>query len=351
MGFSLRVNHKKRAGASHPNRDDQFQHIAELRERGAVENTPVISVDTKKKELVGAFRNPGAKWDRSPELVNDHDFRSEAEGRAIPYGIYDPRANAGTVFVGQTADTPAFAVDCIEKWWRTEGRKHYPDAEALQILADGGGSNSCTARAWKFNLQHRLCNRHGLRVTVAHYPPATSKWNPIEHRLFCEVSKNWAGRPLDSYETILKYLRTTRTTTGLRVRAHLVRRTYKTGVKVTDAQMEQLRITSDKPPCPNGTTPSNPCSENRILFLRRPYDQRRHCATMNAASRRRERAAAGVRPSVSTHPDPHARRSEAGASLEYSSLQLPLFRITQFFVLERVLKNQVAVARTQSRRS
>ena len=133
------------------------------------------------------------------------------------YGIYDTRANAGTVFVGQTADTPAFAVDCIEKWWRTEGCKHYPEANALQILADGGGSNSCTARAWKFNLQHRLCNRHGLRVSVAHYPPATSKWNPIEHRLFCEVTKNWAGRPLDSYETILKYLRTTRTATGLRV--------------------------------------------------------------------------------------------------------------------------------------
>ncbi len=129
-------------------------------------------------------------------------------------------ANAGTVFVGQTADTPAFAVDCIEKWWRTEGRKRYPEAKTLQILADGGGSNSCTARAWKFNLQHRLCNRHGLRVRVAHYPPATSKWNPIEHRLFCEISKNWAGRPLDSFETILKYLRTTRTSTGLRVRAY-----------------------------------------------------------------------------------------------------------------------------------
>ena len=248
IGFSLRVNHKKRAGASHPNRDDQFQHIAELRERCAVENTPVICVDTKKKELVGAFRNPGAKWDHSPELVNDHDFPSAAEGRAIPYGIYDPRANAGTVFVGQTADTPAFAVDCIEKWWRTEGHKHYPDAEALQSLADGGGSNSCTARAWKFNLQHRLCNRHGLRVTVAHYPPATSKWNPIEHSLFCEVSKNWAGRPLDSFETILKYLRTTRTATGLRVRAHLVRKTYKTGVKVTDAQMRKLRITPEQLP-------------------------------------------------------------------------------------------------------
>ena len=245
MGYSLRVNHKKRAGAAHPNRNAQFEHITELRQRCAADNIPVISIDTKKKELVGVFRNPGAKWDRRPELVNDHDFRSDAEGLAIPYGIYDTRANAGTVFVGQTADTPAFAVDCIEKWWRTEGRALYPDADALQILADGGGSNSCTARAWKFNLQHRLCNRHGLRVTVAHYPPATSKWNPIEHRLFCEISKNWAGRPLDSYETILKYLRTTRTATGLRVRAHWVKRTYKTGVKVSAAQMRELRLTPD----------------------------------------------------------------------------------------------------------
>ena len=242
MGYSLRVNHKKLAGASNPNRDQQFRHITALRERCAADHSPLISVDTKKKELVGRFRNPGAKWDRSPELVNDHDFRSDADGLAVPYGIYDPRANAGTVFVGRTADTPAFAVDCIEKWWRTEGRKRYPEAKTLQILADGGGSNSCTARAWKFNLQHRLCNRHGLRVRVAHYPPATSKWNPIEHRLFCEISKNWAGRPLDSFETILKYLRTTRTSTGLRVRAHLVRRTYKTGVKVTDAQMRELRM-------------------------------------------------------------------------------------------------------------
>ena len=179
MGYSLRVNHKKLAGASNPNRDQQFRHITALRERCAADRSPLISVDTKKKELVGRFRNPGAKWDRSPELVNDHDFRSDADGLAVPYGIYDPRANAGTVFVGRTADTPAFAVDCIEKWWRTEGRKRYPEAKTLQILADGGGSNSCTARAWKFNLQHRLCNRHGLRVRVAHYPPATLKWNPI----------------------------------------------------------------------------------------------------------------------------------------------------------------------------
>ena len=128
MGYSLRVNHKKLAGVSHPNRDQQFRHITQLRQRCAADHSPLISVDTKKKELVGRFRNPGAKWDRSPELVNDHDFRSDADGLAVPYGIYDPRANAGTVFVGRTADTPAFAVDCIEKWWRTEGRKRYPEA-------------------------------------------------------------------------------------------------------------------------------------------------------------------------------------------------------------------------------
>ena len=265
MGYSLRVNHKKLAGASHPNRDEQFRHIAEVRERCAADNIPLISVDTKKKELVGTFRNPGAKWDRSPELVNDHDFRSDAHGLAVPYGIYDPRTNAGTVFVGTTADTPAFAVDCIEKWWSTEGRKHYPDAKALQILADGGGSNSCTARAWKFNLQHRLCNRHGLRVTVAHYPPATSKWNPIEHRLFCEISKNWAGRPLDSFDTILKYLRTTRTATGLRVRAHLVRKPTRPASRSPTPKCESFasrRTTS----CPNGTTPLNPCRKTEFIF-------------------------------------------------------------------------------------
>ena len=189
MGFALRVNHKKRAGASHPDRDAQFQHIAGLRRRCAAENLPIVSVDTKKKELVGNFKNPGAKWDRTPQLVRDHDFRSEAQGIAIPYGVYDPQANAGAVFVGSSFDTPAFAVDCIEKWWRTEGRRRYPGASQLHILADSGGSNSCTSRAWKYHLQHRLCAPHRLTVTVAHYPTATSKWNPIEHRLFCEISK------------------------------------------------------------------------------------------------------------------------------------------------------------------
>jgi hypothetical protein len=245
MGFSLRVNHKKLAGTSHPHRDAQFNRITELRERAAVENTPVISVDTKKKELVGTFKNPGAKWGREPVHVNDHDFRSLAEGLAVPYGVYDLHANTGTVFIGTSSDTPKFAVDCVEKWWRTEGAKRYPNVKRLTILADGGGSNGSSSRVWKFALQHQLCERHGLTVTVAHYPPGTSKWNPIEHRLFSELSKNWAGRPLDSIETILKYARTTATATGLRVRAHLVRRRYHKGVRITDLQMRQLAITKD----------------------------------------------------------------------------------------------------------
>jgi len=245
MGFSLRVNHKLLAGASHPHRDTQFNRITELRERGAADNTPVISVDTKKKELVGMFKNPGAKWDREPVCVNDHDFRSLADALAVPYGVYDLHANTGTVFIGTSADTPKFAVDCVEKWWRTEGSKRYPNVKRLTILADGGGSNGSSCKTWKFGLQHQLYERHGLTVTVAHYPPGTSKWNPIEHRLFSELSKNWAGRPLDSLETILNYARTTATATGLRVRAHLVRRRYEKGVKITDLQMHQLAITKD----------------------------------------------------------------------------------------------------------
>ncbi len=245
MGFSLRVNHKKLSGSAHPSRDAQFSRIAELRESCAVKCLPVISVDTKKKELVGAFKNQGAKWDREPVLVNDHDFRSNADGIAVPYGVYDLQANRGSLFVGTSYDTPEFAVDCIENWWRIEGRLRYPDADSLAILADGGGSNGSNCRAWKNGLQHRLCNRHGLTVTVAHYPPGTSKWNPIEHCLFSELSNNWAGSPLDSLETILKYARTTTTRTGLQVRARLVRRRYEKGIKITDTEMKELAITRD----------------------------------------------------------------------------------------------------------
>lgn len=245
LGFSLRVNHKKLSGACSDDRDAQFSHIAALREHYAAQGLPLISVDTKKKELVGCFKNSGVSWQAEPVLVKDHDFRSEAIGIAIPYGVYDLLANCGTVFVGTTHDTPDFAVDCVGKWWRTEGQKRYGGARSLAILADGGGSNGPTSRVWKYGLQTRVCNRHGLHVSVAHYPTGTSKWNPIEHRLFSEISKNWAGRPLDSYETILNYLRTTSTASGLRVRAHLIRKPYEKGVKISDAQMDELDITKD----------------------------------------------------------------------------------------------------------
>ena len=247
MDFSLRVNHKKRCcGTLHPHRDAQFGRIAALRERCAAEGIPIISIDTKKKELVGSFKNPGVKWDREPVRVNDHDFRSDADAIAVPYGVYDVQANAGTMFVSTSHDTPGFAVDCVETGWRTEGCQRYADAKHLTILADGGGSNGCACRAWKFDLQHKLCNRHGLSVTVAHYPTGASKWNPIAHRLFSESSKHWAARPLDSIQTILNYIRTTTTSTGLRVSARRVRKVYNKGIKITDAQMSQLKITKDK---------------------------------------------------------------------------------------------------------
>jgi len=246
LDFSLRVNHKKLSGGSGDERDAQFSNIAALREDFVAQGLPLISVDTKKKELVGRFKNGGESWESEPVLVNDHDFRSQAIGIAIPYGVYDIRANRGTVFVGTTFDTPDFAVDCVEKWWRTEGRQRYAGLKRLGILADSGGSNSATARAWKYGLQTRICNRHGLIFSVAHYPTGASKWNPIEHRLFSEISKNWAGQPLETYETILNYLRTTKTTTGLRVRAHLIRKTYKKGVKISNGQMDELDITKAK---------------------------------------------------------------------------------------------------------
>ena len=197
---------------------------------------------TKKKELVGLFRNAGSTWSREPQPVNDHDFRSQAEGLAVPYGIYDLHANRGTVFVGDSKDTPAFAVDCIEQWFRTEGRERYPDADRLVILADCGGSNSYRAYAWKYFLQTVLCDRHGVRVTVAHYPSGASKWNPIEHRLFSAISRNWAGRPLDRWETVLNYISTTITKTGLRVVAIRVEKQYQTGVKISKEQMAGLNL-------------------------------------------------------------------------------------------------------------
>jgi len=248
MDFSLRVNHKKLArvtGVSREERDAQFMHIATIREQFAAQGLPLISVDTKKKEMVGRFKNNGAAWSREPVRVNDHDFRSDAEGIAVPYGIYDLRSNRGTVVIGTSYDTPAVAVDAIATRWRIEGQKRYRGARRLAILADSGGSNGPTCRAWKLGLYRQLCEQHGLTVTVAHYPSGASKWNPIEHRLFSEISKNWAGRPLDSYDTILKYIQTTRTKTGLRLKAHLVRKPYAKGIRVPDSLIRQIPTTKD----------------------------------------------------------------------------------------------------------
>jgi hypothetical protein len=242
MKYKLRVNRKQIAAANRPTRNQQFLYISEQRQRFASQGLPIISVDSKKKELIGAFNNPGAKWDLQPQLVNDHDFRSEAKALATPRGIYDLQANRGSVFVGISHDTPAFAVDTIAQWWLYEGRLRYPQAREIFILADGGGSNGSRCRAWKKALQDKICNLLGLTVTVSHYPPGTSKWNPIEHRLFSEISKNWAGQPLTDMETMLNFIRTTKTDTGLTVSAYLIPENYATGIKISDQQMRQLNL-------------------------------------------------------------------------------------------------------------
>jgi len=238
LGYSLRVNRKKNSSGTGPDRDAQFKQISAIRGRFSRQGLPVISVDTKKKELVGNFKNPGVAWNKQALAVKDHDFRSQGLGLAVPYGIYDLQANRGSVFVGASHDT---AVSSIEKWWRYDGRRRYGKAKELLILADCGGSNGYRCHAWKYELQ-RFCNRHRIKITVNHYPPGTSKWNPIEHRLFSEISKNWAGRPLDSFSTIRNYIRTTSTTTGLTVKAYIDSKAYAKGVKINTEQLKQINI-------------------------------------------------------------------------------------------------------------
>jgi len=242
MGFSLRVNSKKHSGGSGADRDEQFRYIETKRNEFARASLPCLSIDAKKKEMVGNFKNPGKTWEKAPVVVNDHDFLTLASGVAIPYGLYDTQANVGTVFVGTSRDTSEFAVDAIEAWWCCDGKTRYPQADRILLIADGGGSNGARLRAWKVYLQEKLCDRHRLSVTVCHYPTGTSKWNPIEHRLFSEISKNWAGVPLRDYQTILNYIRTTATKTGLTVQSHLLRRKYETGVKISDRQIAELSL-------------------------------------------------------------------------------------------------------------
>ena len=243
MDYSLQGNAKALEGPQHPERDEQFRYINKLVSRFMRSKDPVLSVDTKKKELIGAFQNRGRRWrpKGEPDRVCVHDFPSMAEGKAIPYGAYDVTRNEALVNVGITHDTGEFAVESVRKWWRMLGKKAYPHATRLLICADSGGSNGARLRAWKLHLQ-RLSDQLNLPVTVCHYPPGTSKWNKIEHRLFSFVSMNWKGRPLVSYEAVVNLIGATRTRSGLKVKAVLDTNTYQTGQKVADREMKALHL-------------------------------------------------------------------------------------------------------------
>jgi len=247
MDFSLRVNRKKLcSGNQTPEkrrvRNQQFGYIRQMREQYTEQGCPVVSVDTKKKEMIGNFKNDGATWEHESRPVNDHDFISDATGRGIPRGLYDVNKNAGFVCVGTSHDTAEFAVDSIESWWQRAGSSEYTDAKKLLVLADSGGSNAAKSKMWKYYLQTKLCNPYKLSVTVCHYPTGASKWNPIEHRLFGPISKNWEGVPLQTLETVLKYIRTTATETGLKVKAQLNSKKYETKQKLTKDQAGELNV-------------------------------------------------------------------------------------------------------------
>ena len=243
LGYRLQAVRKSREGAAHPDRNAQFEHINTTATACLQRQQPVISVDTKKKELVGDFKNAGQEWQPSgtPETVLVHDFPGDAIGKAIPYGVYDMARNEAWVSVGRDHDTPAFAVASIRQWWTMMGRRAYPHAETLLITADAGGSNGYRSRVWKMELQ-RLADDLQLRIQVSHFPPGTSKWNKIEHRLFCHITKNWRGRPLRTFETVVELIGYTETEAGLRVKARLDKRAYPTGRHVTKAEMQTLAL-------------------------------------------------------------------------------------------------------------
>jgi Rhodopirellula transposase DDE domain len=242
-GYRLQGTRKVQEGSSHPDRDAQFTYINAQAEAFQAEGQPVVSVDTKKKELVGPFRNGGREWQASgcPEEVRVHDFPDPELGKAIPYGVYDLGANEGWVSVGTDHDTAEFAVESLRRWWQQMGQERYPKATRLLITADSGGSNASQGRLWKQALQ-QWADEVGLAVTVCHFPPGTSKWNKIEHRLFSEITKNWRGRPLVSHEVIIDLIVSTRTQTGLQIRAALDEGKYPTGKKVSDREMAALAL-------------------------------------------------------------------------------------------------------------
>ncbi len=243
-GYSLQANRKTREGAGHPDRNAQFEHINGQVRRFHYRDQPAISVDTKKKELIGDFKNAGREWRPrgEPEEVRVHDFLDKNLGKAIPYGVYDMINNQGWVSVGIDHDTAQFAVNSIRRWWKRMGRRRFPRATELLITADGGGSNSSRSRLWKVSLQ-ALADQLGLCLHVCHFPPGTSKWNKIEHRLFSFITQNWRGRPLLSHQTVVKLIAGTTTQTGLIVKAALDTNRYETAVKVTEEQLSRLRLT------------------------------------------------------------------------------------------------------------
>ena len=247
QGYSLQGNRKTEEGADHPDRDAQFRHINTQVKRTLAKGAPVISVDTKKKELVGNYANCGRQWlpKKKPVKVQGHDFPGPAVPRAYPYGVYDIERNRGFVNVGTDHDTAAFAVASIRGWWRHEGRRLYPAAKGLMITADGGGSNGSRLRLWKLELQ-MLADETGLSISVLHFPPGTSKWNKIEHRLFSFISSNWRGKPLRDYETIVKLISRTTTVKGLKVTCRLDRRKYPAGRQVTDEEMRGVNLERHK---------------------------------------------------------------------------------------------------------
>jgi len=242
-GYSLQANRKTKEGEIHQYRDRQFNHISEQTRAFQQDGQPVISVDTKKKELIGEFKNAGREWQpkHQPEHVSDHDFPDPDMSKAVPYGIYDIAANQGWVTVGTDHDTPEFAVNAIRTWWQQMGRPMYPNATRLMVTADCGGSNGYRARAWKINLQ-KLADETGLTISVCHFPPGTSKWNQIEHRMFCHITQNWRGRPLVSLEAVVSLIGTVTTRKGLKIRAVLDSAEYALGKKFTDKELAEVRM-------------------------------------------------------------------------------------------------------------
>lgn len=243
LGYSMPSNRKSNEGANPPNRDAQFEFISNAVESAIAQGQPVISIDTKKKELVGNFKNGGSEWEKKgvPQRVNTYDFMDKDLGKVAPYGIYDMAKNKGWVNVGISSDTAEFAVESIRRWWQDRGKPMYPNACELLITADGGGSNGSRVSLWKIKLQE-LSSELGITIKVRHFPPGTSKWNKIEHRMFCHITQNWRGRPLITRETVVNLIGSTKTKAGLEIRSVLDENSYETGIKVTDREMKMIRI-------------------------------------------------------------------------------------------------------------